>query len=237
MTCSILPIRRSAGQPGLINKFSSVGGNWIANGSFTHATGVDGLFATTNRDGGVDLFFTTGTGGTSNNSLVRVTDANGWNQNINITSSNVLYTATGSTSIKGLTFVPQGTTNAVELVPAPILTAETGASVTNTFTVTNTPADAAWHGAITGITVNGSILPPSAYDITQSNKIVFNPAQSDLLQVSGSKSIVVTAAGYSPASIIQTITGITPPTLGGFLFTGGNAGGNGFNSLSPARPA
>jgi hypothetical protein len=210
-----------SGMIGLINKYSRVGGNWIANGSFTNATGVDGLFATTNGDGGVNLFFTTGVGGTPSNSLVRVTDAAGWNQNISITSSNVLYTASRYSSLKGLTFVPQATPNAVELIPPPILTAQNAASVTSTFTVTNTPVDPTWHGAITNISVNGSTLPPAAYNTTQSGEIVFNPAQSALLQAWGSKSIVVSATGYSAATVIQTIAGVTAPTLGGVSLSGG----------------
>jgi len=195
-----------SGTSGVINKFSMVSGNWNANGWFTNSTGVDGLFATTNGDGGVNLFYTTGGGGSQNNSVVRVTDAAGWNQNISITSSNVLYTVAGSASVKGLTFVPQGTTNAVEPVPPPVLTAQNGASVSSPFTVTNSPADSAWHGAITGITVNGSSLPAAAYDITQAGKVVFNPAQSALLQAAGSKTIVISATGYSANSIVQTIT-------------------------------
>lgn len=210
-----------SGTQGIINKFSLVSGNWIATGSFTNKTGIDGLFATTNGNGGVNLFYTTGSGGTQSNSIVRVTDAAGWGQNISIISSNVLYTATGSTSLKGLTFAPQGATNAVEPIPPPILTAQNGASVGSTFAVTNTPADAAWHAAITGITVNGSTLPPAAYDITQSGKILFFPAQSVLLQGSGPRTIVVSATGYSAASVVQSIAGVTRPTLGGFSLTGG----------------
>jgi hypothetical protein len=208
----------------VINKFSWVSGNWIANGSFTNSTGVDGLFATTNGNGGVNLFYTTGGGDTPDNAIVRVTDAAGWNQNISITSSNLLYTATGSASLKGLTFVPQATTNAVQLIPPPVLTAQNGASVANTFTVTNTPADPAWHGAITAITVNGSALPPAAYDITQSSKIVFNPAQSVLLQGSGPRTIAVSATGYSATAIIQNIAGVARPTLGagGVSLSGGD---------------
>jgi hypothetical protein len=206
---------------GIITKFSLVGGNWSANGRFTNSTGIDGLFGTTNGNGGVNLFYTTGGGGSMSNSIVRVTDATGWNQNISIISSNVLYTATGSASLKGLTFVPLRTTNAVELIPPPVLTAQNGASVSSPFAVTNTPADPAWHGAITGITVNGSTLPLAAYDKTQSGKIVFDPTQSVLLQGSGPRTIVVTATGYSPASVIQSIAGVTPPTLGGVSLTGG----------------
>ncbi len=206
---------------GVINKFSLVGGNWVANGSFTNSTGVDGLFATTNGNGGVNLFYTTGGGGAPNNSIIRVTDAAGWNQNISIASSNLLYTATGFAILKGLTFVPQETPNARELMPPPVLTAQLGASVSSTFAITNSPADPAWHSAITGITVNGSTLPPAAYNTTQSGMIVFNPAQSVLLQGSGPKNIVVTAAGYSAATVTQTISGVTPPTLGGASLSGG----------------
>jgi len=209
-----------SGTNGIINKYSLVGGNWTANGWFTNTTGIDGLFATTNGNGGVNLFYTTGSGGSQSNSIVRVTDAAGWNQNISITSSNVLYTATGSTSLKGLTFVPQGTTNVAELIPPPVLTAQNGVSVGSKFAVTNTPADPAWHAAITGITVHGSTLPPAAYDKTQSGQIVFDPAQSALLQGPGPRNIVVTATGYSAAAVIQTI-GVTSPTLGGVSLTGG----------------
>jgi hypothetical protein len=209
-----------SGTRGIINKFSWVDGNWNANGGFTNSTGIDGLFATTNGNGGVSLFYTTGSGGSRTNSIVRVTDSAGWNQNISIISSNVLYTATGVTSLKGITFVPQATTNAVEPLPPPILTAQNGASVGSTFTVTNTPADPAWHAAITAITVNGSTLPAAAYDKTQSGKIVFDPTQSVLLQGAGPRTITVTATGYSPASVVQSIAGVTPPTLGGVSLTG-----------------
>lgn len=208
-----------SGTQGIINKFSLVNGNWNANGSFTNSTGIDGLFATTNGNGGINLFYTTGSGGTRSNSIVRVTDAAGWNQNINITSSNVLYTATGVTSLKGLTFAPQATANAAELIPPPVLTAQSGVNVDNAFSITNTPADPAWHSAITGISVNGSFLPPAAYDVTQSGKIAFNPAQSVLLQAAGSLNIVISAAGYSDDAVIQNI--VPPPTLSGVSTSGG----------------
>ena len=207
---------------GVINKYSSVGGNWVANGSFTNSTGVDGLFATTNGDGGVNLFYTTGGGGTPKNSIVRVTDAAGWNQNIRIVSSNVLYTATGSATLKGLTFVPQQATNAAQLLPPPILTAQSGATVTNTFTIANSPADAAWHGAITNITVNGSTLPPAAYNIAPSNQIVFDTAGSVLLQEPGAKTITVAATGYSTASVVQTLVEITPSLVDSVSLNGTN---------------
>ena len=48
-----------------------------------------------------------------------------------------------------------------------------------------------------------------------------DPTQSVLLQGSGPRNIVVIAMGYSPASVIQTIAGVTRPTLGGVSLTGG----------------
>ncbi len=200
---------------GVIKKYSLVGGNWTANGSFTNSTGVDGLFATTNGNGGVYLFYTTGSGGTGGNSIVRVTDAAGWNQNISIISSNVIYQASATTSLKGLTFVPQQTDNTAQLIPPPILTAQMGAKVSSPFSVTNTPDDPAWRSAITGITVNGSVLPSVAYDTTQSGRIIFTPAASTLLQSPGAKTIVVSAAGYSRATVVQSIGGFAVAMLNG----------------------
>lgn len=190
---------------GLIKKYSWVSGNWVTNGSLVTGNGGDSLFATTNGNGGVYLYYTTGGGGTAGNSVVRVTDAAGYNAPINIISSNVIYTASSTTSIKGLTFVPQQTANSTELTPPPILIAQTTAPVSSTFSVTNTPDDPLWRSAITGITVNGSPLPTAAYSTNQTGKIVFDPAQSALLQSPGSKTIVISATGYSINSITQTL--------------------------------
>jgi hypothetical protein len=192
---------------GVINKYSLAtdgSGNWNANGSWTNGNGGDTLFATTNGTGAVYLYYTTGGGGTAANSVIRLTDAS-LNGPLNIVSSNLIYTASATTSIEGLTFVPQSTANATELIPPPILTTQTVASVTSAFSITNTPDDPSWRSAITGITVNGSTLPPAAYDTTQSGKIVFNPALSALLQSSGSKNIAISATGYSTNSVAQIL--------------------------------
>ena len=229
---------------GVIRKYSMTSGTWTesptltANGSFTNKTGIDGLFATTNGNGGVYLFYTTGSGTTGSNSIVRVTDAAGWNQNISIISSNVIYTTSKGTSLKGLTFVPQQATNAAELIPPPVLTAQNGALAGFQFSVTTSPEVPAWRSAITNITVNGSILPPAAYDTTQSGKIVFKPAQSALLQSPGLKTIVIGAAGYSGDTVVQTLN-LFQSLLNGVSLSGGNltfaftnATGLGFSVLS-----
>lgn len=199
---------------GIIKKYSLVNGDWIASGSFNNGTGGDSLFATTNGNGGVCLYYTTGE--SANNSVVRLTDASGWNAPMNIISSNVLYTATGDTYLKGLTFAPQPTANAVELTPPPILTAQAGVLAGNSFSVTCTPDDPAWRSAITSITVDGSVLPTAAYDVTQAGVIVFDPVQSP-----GAKNIVITATGYSDDSVVQTIGSNVGSILSGVTMNNG----------------
>ncbi len=78
----------------------SLAGNWLT------PNGGDGLCAATNAAGGVDLYYTTGTGGTAGNSVVMVHDSAAWNQPINLTATNVLYTVGAQATLKGIAFVP-----------------------------------------------------------------------------------------------------------------------------------
>lgn len=205
-----------AGTNGVITKWSTTDQNtWTYNGSWTNTDNGATLFATTNGNGGVYLYYANGGGGTAKNNLVRVTDQptngapSGW---LNIISANTIYTAPAGASIEGVTFVPVPT-NAVAPVPPPILTAQTTALVSSPFTVTNTPDDPLWRASITGITVNGSLLPTAAYNTNQVGKIVFAPSQSPLLQSPGAKTIVISATGYSTNSIIQTLAAGTGTQL------------------------
>ena len=216
----ILYILDGASTNAPITKYSYVSGNWVANGIFTNSTGGDSLFATTNGAGGIYVYLTTGV--SKSNSLVRLTDAGGWDGPIHIVSSNVLYTAKGGTYLKGITFAPQQTANAGQLIPPPILTAQSGVTASLPFTVTNTPDDSAWRTNITGITVNGSLLPSTAYDKTQPGKIVFIPSQSALLQTPGAKTLAFTSPGYSADSVVQTLAAVQSPTLGGVSLSGGS---------------
>jgi hypothetical protein len=202
------------GTSGVINKWSlnSDGYTWTAIGSWTNGDNGDTLFATTNGSGGVYLYYADGSGGTGGNSLIRLTDAS-VNGSLNITSSNVIYTASANTSIEGVTFVPLQTPYANELIPPPILTAQTGANVGSAFSIAITPDDSLWRSSITSIMVNGSILPTTAYDTTQAGLIVFNPAQSALLQTSGTKTIVISATGYSTNSIVQPLAAASASQL------------------------
>ncbi|PPZ90838.1 hypothetical protein C3729_11760, partial [Cloacibacterium normanense] len=88
---------------------------------------------------------------------------------------------------------------------APTLNAAASATVDAPFDVTFTD-DATWRGAITGVTVGGTALT-AGYSVS-SGKITFTPSASvpaNLLQSSGTKSIVINATGYSGATVSQTI--------------------------------
>ncbi len=208
-------VDQTSGSLGDILKYSWVpdntqisGYSWAFNGSFTNGLGGDSLFATTNASGTIYLYMTTGGGGTAANSLVRFSDSGGYNGPLTITSSNVIYTSSATTSIKGVAFVPQQIAYTNGPMPAPVLVAQSFAATNATFSVTNSPEDPLWRNSITGITVNGSLLPAAAYNTNVAGQITFDPSQSALLQSPGSKTIVISASGFSTNSVTQVIAGI-----------------------------
>lgn len=99
-----------------------------------------------------------------------------------------------------------GTTSGGGSSTPPTLTAAGGATVDAAFNVTFTD-DATWRAAITSITVGGTTLT-AGYTVS-SGQITFTPSASNpagLLQTSGAnKSIVITATGYTNATVSQTI--------------------------------
>jgi Protein of unknown function (DUF1533) len=196
------------GTSGVINKFvGTLDGDgawdWVAMGSWTNTDNQENVFATTNGSGGVYIYYANGSS-TAKNNIIRLTDQTVGGP-LNISSTTTIYTAPAGTSVYGITFVPQQTAYATELTPPPILTAQATAPVSSTFSITNTPDDGFWRSNITAITVNGSLLPTTAYSTNQAGKIVFDPSQSALLQSPGAKTIVISATGYSTNSIVQTL--------------------------------
>lgn len=86
----------------------------------------------------------------------------------------------------------------------PTLTSAGGVTVDAPFDVTFTD-DPIWRAAITGITIDGTVLDASAYNKTTAGKITFTPSASVLLQTPGSKVIAVTASGYPQVTLTQSI--------------------------------
>jgi len=143
-----------------------------------------------------------GTGGTTNTytTPATTTGMNGYQYQVVVTNN----CGGGSTA----TSATSNTATLTATVPtAPSLTSAspTPTVESTSFEVTFTD-DAAWRGAITAITVDGNTLPASAYSVGTAGKIIFYPANSSYLQTSGNKNIIVTATGYSNASVTQTIS-------------------------------
>ena len=117
-----------------------------------------------------------------------------------VTDAAIIFTAEGLQSVTSNTFN----------IPAPVqtppsLTAAQNATVDELFNVTFVD-NPAWRAAITGITVNGTAL--TAGSAVTEGQITFTPSASvpaNLLQTSGSKNIVITATGYSNATVTQVI--------------------------------
>jgi len=115
---------------GTIYKYSLVNGSWVANNYYNTTFGGFGMCAAKNGTSAY-LYITTGLGSTTNNSVIRLIDNAGYNTNINITTANnlTLYTATGSTILKGIAFAPQfntpvvqtGTTTNINIISATCL--------------------------------------------------------------------------------------------------------------------
>jgi len=98
------------------------------------------------------------------------------------------------------------------LVP-PDLTADSsgnylGSSIDITFT-----DDAAWRAAITAISVKGTALATDKYEVSEG---IINIADS-VFTYAGSHNIVVSATGYSNASVVQDIVAL--PSIAGFTGT------------------
>ena len=87
----------------------------------------------------------------------------------------------------------------------PTLTAASNPTVDAPFNITFTD-NSSWRSAITGITIGGTALT-AGYSIS-AGSIIFTPSASapaNLLETSGSKSIVITANGYFDATVTQAL--------------------------------
>ena len=114
-------------------------------GQWNTANGGDGLCVATNAGGGFDLYYTTGKGGLQTNSVIKVHDSAAWNQAPDLTSTDVLYTATGQATLKGIAFAPVPSTVVSPVITPLTITAGStlitgsGASAVFQFSFTNAP--------------------------------------------------------------------------------------------------
>ncbi|WP_421919000.1 hemoblobin-interacting domain-containing protein [Marinifilum sp.] len=90
------------------------------------------------------------------------------------------------------------------LKPSPGILASSTATVDATFEITFV-ANPTWQLSIDSIHYGGSLISESAYDKTQSEKIIFDPSQDTDLQVAGARNVEIFVQGYETASVSQEI--------------------------------
>ena len=90
---------------------------WAPAGFWNTANGGDGLCLATNANGTVDIYYTTGAGGTAGNSVIHVVDNSAWNQPINLIATNTLYTVSSTSSLRGISLAPVTTNTVVAVNP------------------------------------------------------------------------------------------------------------------------
>lgn len=129
-------------------------------GSANTPDGGDGLCAATNTSGGVDLYYTTGSGGIAGNSLVKVTDSAAWDAAPVLGAFQTNYTASSLATLKGVAFAPVPPANApavtmpLVITPGSTLITGSGASATLQFSFINTP------GLIFSILATNNVAAP-----------------------------------------------------------------------------
>jgi hypothetical protein len=220
---------------GTIFKYSLVSGSWTANGSYTTSFGGFGL-AAKKQGTGAYLFVTTGTGATTANSVIRLTDAAGFNSTISITTANnlTLYTAATGTILKGVAFapVPLSTISVGSLTPAGSFITTVGtASAVKTFTLSGSAltsnltvsAVSAYEYSIDGFATAGqSSLSFSTANVSQTVSVRLTGASVGTFN--GTITIASTGAAGSPAtiSLTGTVNPLTPTIAVGSLTPAGS---------------
>ncbi len=197
---------------GTIAKYSFVGGTWVANGTpYTTAFGGFGLAAKAAVSGAY-LYATTGNGASAANSVIRLTDAAGYNSAINISTGNnlTLYTTPAGTTLKGLAFTPTPSASVNNLSLS--FSTVSASSALNPPAVTSTLADATDPLSTAGVSVdvkdNGANILASDYSLTatSSNTAVLPNAAVIITKADGQATVKITAASVGYADVTLTLT-------------------------------
>ena len=227
-----------------ISKYSLVSGTWTANGTYAYGAAF-GIAASWNGSGSY-LYITSGTGATSANLIVRITDAAGYNTSINVTPANnvTLYTAPTGANIKGIAFSPlRGpiSTGGVTVLSGFTYTEGSGPSAEQSFTVSGTnlsnnivitPPISGNYQISTGTA--GTFVPTNPITLTQSGGNVSattiyvrlksallnanSPFNNEVISIASTQALTQNInLNGSVASPTPSITSTYPVSLTGFL--------------------
>jgi hypothetical protein len=171
---------------------------WALAGHVDTANGGDGLCAVTNASGGVDLYYTTGSGGIAGNSLVKVHDSAPDNTSISLSVPITLYTVAAPATLKGVAFAP------VLPPAAPAVTALTVSNLTSSSALLY--AVVSPNGALTtnAFFCNTNLSAPGTY---------YNVGS------------VIVPAGTSPVSVSNLLAALLPGEKYNFYVEATNSAG------------
>ena len=202
---------------GIIKKYSLVSGSWTANGTYTTSFGGFGLAAAKNGSGAY-LYVTTGTGATTANSVIRVTDTAGYNATIAVTTANnvTLYTGAAGTIMKGIAFAPASgkpTPTFSNLTPSQSILAGT-ASIALAGKVSATGPVYPASSELVSVTINGTSVTNTFSDALGNFSITFPTATltASAYQINYSYpgSVTLNTAANTSTTLTVTNAFITP---------------------------
>jgi uncharacterized protein len=150
---------------GTIFKYSLVSGNWVANGTYTTTFGGFGM-AAKKAGTGAELFVSSGTGATATNSVIKLTDAAGFNAAIAITTASnlTLYTAPTGSVVKGITFAPAAVT--LPTVNLSVSSNSGSEAAATSITVTATASAPVGGNQTVALAVSGAGITNSDYSLS-----------------------------------------------------------------------
>jgi hypothetical protein len=190
---------------GTLAKYSLVSGSWAANGSYTTSFGGFGL-AAANSGSGAFLYVTTGTGSTTANKVMKLSDTAGFNATISINAANnlTLYTSATGTILKGLAFAP---------VSAPTVTTPTSMSITTT-----------------SATLGGNVTSTGGPAITERGVVYAKTSDNASPRIGGSGVTKVIVSGTT--GVFSTnVTALLPGTSYSFAAYASNSVGTGYTTV------
>lgn len=214
----------STGQP----IWQSAGASWPT------PNGGAGLCAATNANGAVDLYYTTGSGGTTGNSVIHVVDSSAWNQPINITSTNLLYTVSSQATLKGIAFAPLALPGAPAVVTLPASQVTLSGATLNASVNPNGKATAYWFrygppGNLDSVTAT-NLLAAGTSAVNVTGLLAGLPSGIYQYQIVASNEV----ATVSGAELTFSTASVTPPNLSGALKLSAGTLSLTFNDVSGA---
>ncbi len=221
----------NTGQPIWVNAGSTYA---TTDGSWPTPNGGVGFCAVTNVSGGADLYYTTGSGGSAGNSVIHVHDSGGWNQPINITATNLLYTTSAGATLKGIAFAPLAIPGAPLVATWPVSSLTANGATLNAFINPNGSATKYWFsygpvGATTNETVTNVLASGSSPEIVSASLAGLAPGFYQY-QITASNSV----AGVSGATLVFATAPVTRPNLSNALQLSGGLASLTFTNVSGA---